>query len=181
MAHLKTSQNGGVRVTRREFLSWTWWGIVGLIALESTVGLLWALWAKKPKVKPGQFGSNLSAGNINEMQVGDIKLVEKGKFFISKVEENGVLALYRKCPHLGCPVPWAPDEPTWDSIQAQGKFHCRCHGSEYDRFGVKHAGPAPRPMDLMAGEIDAQGNILIDTGNISTRSGYNESQLIRKA
>lgn len=180
MAHLKTSQSG-VRITRREFLSWTWWGIVGIIALEATVGLIWALWARKPKVKPGQFGSTLLAGNINELQVGDVKLVEKGKFFISKVEENGVLALYRKCPHLGCPVPWAPDEESLDSIKAEGQFHCRCHGSQYDRFGVKIEGPAPRPMDVMAGMIDADGNITVDTGDISTRANYDESQLIRKA
>lgn len=180
MAHVKTPQSG-VRIGRREFLSWTWWGIIGLIALESTVGLIWSLWARKPKVKPGQFGAPILAGNINELQVGDVKLVEKGKVFISKVDENGVLALYRKCPHLGCPVPWAADEPSLDNIQAQGQFHCRCHGSQYDRFGVLRNGPAPRPMDVMAGSIDAEGNIIVDTGNISSRASYDESQLIRKA
>ncbi len=180
MAHIKTSQ-GGVRITRREFLSWTWWGIIGIIALETTVGLIWSLWARKPKVKPGQFGSMFLAGNISDYQVGDVKLIEKGKFFISKVDENGILALYRKCPHLGCPVPWTTEEPSLDNIQAIGQFHCRCHGSQYDRFGIKHYGPAPRPMDVMTGQIDAEGNITIDTGKISTRAIYNESQLIRKA
>ncbi len=152
-----------------------------MVALEATAGLIWAMWAKKPKVRPGTFGAPILAGNINELQVGDVKLVEKGKFFISKVEENGVLALYRKCPHLGCPVPFDPTEESLDDLKTTGKFFCRCHGSQYDRFGVKHAGPAPRPMDVMAGTIDAEGNIIIDTADISSRAKYDESQLIRKA
>ena len=181
MAQVKSSTQRGVRITRREFLSWTWWGIAGLIMLETTLGILWSLWAKKPKVKAGQFGSVVAAGNISELNVGDVKLVEKGKFFISKVDENGFLALYRKCPHLGCPVPWDPNEPSWDAIKPEGKFWCRCHGSEYDRFGVKHAGPAPRPMDLMSATIDEKGDIFVDTGKISTRAGFDPSQLLRKA
>ena len=179
MAQVKGTQKG-VRITRREFLSWTWWGVAGLIVLQVSLGLLWSLWAKKPKVKAGQFGSVLAAGNVNDYSVGDIKLFEKGKFFISKVGNDKYLALYRKCPHLGCPVPWDPEDTSWDSIKSTGKFHCRCHGSEYDRFGVKHAGPAPRPMDVMAGDIDKDGNIFVDTNNISTRAQFDDSQLIRK-
>ena len=53
-----------------------------------------------------------------------------------------VRALYQRCPHLGCkPNPCLKN--FW--------FECPCHGSRYDRLGIKalgaQYGPAPRSMD----------------------------------
>ena len=50
----------------------------------------------------------------------------------------GIVALYQKCPHLGCRVPECASSQ-W--------FECPCHGSQYNRVGEKKAGPAPRGMD----------------------------------
>ena len=55
--------------------------------------------------------------------------------------EQGVVALYQKCPHLGCRVPWCKTSQ-W--------FECPCHGSQYNRVGEKKGGPAPRGMDRFA-------------------------------
>ena len=55
--------------------------------------------------------------------------------------ENGVIALYQKCPHLGCRVP--------QCVSSQW-FECPCHGSQYNRVGEKKGGPAPRGMDHFA-------------------------------
>ena len=52
--------------------------------------------------------------------------------------EEGFVALYQKCPHLGCRVPWC---------QTSQWFECPCHGSKYNRVGEKKGGPAPRGMD----------------------------------
>ena len=52
--------------------------------------------------------------------------------------EQGLVALYQKCPHLGCRVP--------QCITSQW-FECPCHGSQYNQVGEKKAGPAPRGMD----------------------------------
>ena len=49
--------------------------------------------------------------------------------------EQGIVALYQKCPHLGCRVPDCPTSQ-W--------FECPCHGSQYNQAGEKKAGPAPR-------------------------------------
>jgi len=54
-------------------------------------------------------------------------------------EEKSVLALWRKCPHLGCQVPQLCGESQW--------FECLCHGSKYTVLGEKRDGPAPRGMD----------------------------------
>lgn len=53
--------------------------------------------------------------------------------------ERSVLALWRKCPHLGCQVPQLCDVSQW--------FECLCHGSKYTILGEKRDGPAPRGMD----------------------------------
>jgi len=52
--------------------------------------------------------------------------------------EEGIVALYQKCVHLGCKVPWCATSQ-W--------FECPCHGSKYNRIGEKRGGPAPRGLD----------------------------------
>jgi cytochrome b6-f complex iron-sulfur subunit len=72
--------------------------------------------------------------------------------------EKGYVALYQKCVHLGCRVPWCPSSQ-W--------FECPCHGSKYNRVGEKQGGPAPRGLDRFALEV-AGGNIVVDTGLLVT-------------
>jgi cytochrome b6-f complex iron-sulfur subunit len=69
--------------------------------------------------------------------------------------EQGYIALWQKCPHLGCKVP-ACASSQW--------FEYPFHGSKYNRVGEKKAGPAPRGMDRFPVEIDAEGNLVVDTG-----------------
>jgi len=67
--------------------------------------------------------------------------------------KEGYVALYQKCPHLGCRVPWC-DSSQW--------FECPCHGSKYNRVGEKKGGPAPRGMDRFAFHV-ANNSIVVDT------------------
>jgi cytochrome b6-f complex iron-sulfur subunit len=73
--------------------------------------------------------------------------------------ENGVVALYQKCPHLGCRVPQC-NSSQW--------FECPCHGSQYNRAGEKKGGPAPRGMDHFAIAVSASGDVVIDTSTVFT-------------
>ena len=73
-----------------------------------------------------------------------------------------VRALYQRCPHLGCkPNPCLKN--FW--------FECPCHGSRYDRLGIKAAGaqygPAPRSMDRFSIAVDGGGKLTVDTGKIT--------------
>jgi Rieske Fe-S protein len=73
-----------------------------------------------------------------------------------------VRALSQVCPHLGCrPNPCIED--FW--------FHCPCHQSRYDRLGIKAEGelfgPAPRGMDRLAVEVDADGVLTIDRTQVT--------------
>jgi cytochrome b6-f complex iron-sulfur subunit len=71
--------------------------------------------------------------------------------------DGGIVALYQKCPHLGCRVP--------ECVTSQW-FECPCHGSKYNQVGEKRGGPAPRGMDRFATEVTADGSLIVDTGTI---------------
>jgi cytochrome b6-f complex iron-sulfur subunit len=73
-----------------------------------------------------------------------------------------VRALYQRCPHLGCkPNPCLKN--FW--------LECPCHGSRYDRLGIKadgaQYGPAPRGMDRFSISVSGGGVLSIDTGKIT--------------
>ena len=77
-----------------------------------------------------------------------------GKQTVSTGMESGIIALYQKCPHLGCRVP---------ECKSSQWFECPCHGSQYNRVGEKKAGPAPRGMDRFGVSV-TNGNVIVDTG-----------------
>ena len=55
------------------------------------------------------------------------------------------------CPHLGC---------RYSYNEAQKKFLCPCHGSEYNVLGVHEAGPALRGLDPLPLR-DYQGKVQV--------------------
>jgi cytochrome b6-f complex iron-sulfur subunit len=73
------------------------------------------------------------------------------------VEAGGLMALFQRCVHLGCRVPWCAT-----SIG----FECPCHGSKYDYIGEYFAGPAPRNLDRFVVEIRDGDHFVIRTGSI---------------
>lgn len=90
---------------------------------------------------------------------GDPLYSDAGRFYLIN-NENELLALYTKCTHQGCTVEWESDRQ---------RFACPCHGSKFDRNGVRTDGPAKRPLDLMAIRTEPDGRLIIDTGNITER------------
>jgi len=81
-------------------------------------------------------------------------LFREGRFFLLHAP-GGIIAAYRKCTHLGCAVPWS---------DAEDRFHCPCHGSEYDkRTAVVLRTPAPKPLQLFHIAPNAEGQLVVDT------------------
>ncbi len=80
---------------------------------------------------------------------------------IDGMVKEGVVALYQKCPHLGCRVPWC-ETSQW--------FECPCHGSKYNRVGEKTGGPAPRGMDRFSFDV-VDGKLVINTNLSEVVSG----------
>jgi len=163
-------------VNRRQFfnralggLFGAWMGMFGLASLA----MLW------PKVSGG-FGSDVDAGAVDEIRDlvfnpdGTITplFVPEAKAYIVplsseaqsgsqfgedlKVVAGGFTALWQKCVHLGCRVPWCGS--------SQG-FECPCHGSKYNSIGEYVAGPAPRNLDRF--EVFVRDNrLIVKTGSV---------------
>ena len=73
--------------------------------------------------------------------------------------DRSVLALWRKCPHLGCQVPQLCERSQW--------FECLCHGSKYSVLGEKRGGPAPRGMDRFAVTVQDGAYVVVTSEVIS--------------
>lgn len=144
------------KVSRRQLLRTAMWGSLGVFALQGGINTLAFLW---PRRVTG-FGGKIVAGKVSDFKVGTVTKFPEGRFYLVRLPE-GFEALYWKCPHLGCTVPWSPPEDP-------GRFHCPCHGSTYLMNGQKIAGPAPRSMDRMAIQI-VDGKVVVDTGKIIQR------------
>lgn len=165
------------RIARRQFLCRAWWAAAALVGIEVVGGLVVSL---IPKLKAGSFGTKVSLVSVEEvraMPVGTVTSFPDQQLYLSRVE-SGVLALYRKCTHVGCVVPWQAGDPSEDSLAAKGRFNCPCHSGVFDRYGVVHAGPPPRPLDIFPIVIE-RGRVVVDTGTIISRSGFDKSQVMK--
>jgi cytochrome b6-f complex iron-sulfur subunit len=132
--------------------------------------------------KPVGFGGIVTVTKATIPPAGaDPARVSEGKFWLSHLQGaqgdvlqvggvGGLLALYWKCPHLGCTVPWNPgfDGGSVNFPGIVGWFRCPCHGSTYSRAGVRVFGPAPRPMDTMLLTVNGDGSLSVNTGKITT-------------
>jgi cytochrome b6-f complex iron-sulfur subunit len=182
---LKSLRNTQVQgVSRRRLLRTSIGAGMGLWILEITAGSLGFLW---PNLTGG-FGGLVEIGTLEDIKAQNsslpisegfpayvaparafIVLVDPARQqFIAGEDTTGdgtslnVRALYQRCPHLGCkPNPCLRN--FW--------LECPCHGSRYDRLGVKAAGtqfgPAPRGMDRFSATVSGDGVLTLDTGKIT--------------
>lgn len=96
-------------------------------------------------------------GYPSDFSVGvDTKFQKAYRIAVVKEPER-LFVIFLKCTHLGCTPDWKP---------AENKFKCPCHGSGYTSEGINFEGPAPRPMDRARLELDAEGQIVVDTGKL---------------
>ncbi|MEP0764721.1 MAG: Rieske (2Fe-2S) protein [Chloroflexota bacterium] len=143
-------------MSRRSFLKLAW-GAAGAVALAEAGLVTYRFLA--PKAVAGQFGGVFSVGRVEDFPPGSVTPFNEGRFYLVRLADGGFLALYRKCTHLGCAVPWDP---------AQGKFVCPCHASAFEMDGDLLNPPAPRPLDRFPVTIE-NGEIKVDTGQAIQR------------
>ncbi len=86
----------------------------------------------------------------------DEKYKMSNRIWVQKSSDR-LFVIYARCTHLGCTPDWKPGE---------NKFKCPCHGSGYDIEGINFEGPAPRPMDRARVEMDAEGQVVVDTSKL---------------
>ena len=153
------------RLPRRDFLKITWVTLGSFAALE--IGGV-TLAYMQPRLAEGEFGGLITAGKVQDFPPGSVTHIPNGRFYLSRLAEGGFLALYQRCTHLGCNVPWD---------QEQGNFVCPCHNSQFTVEGELLSPPAPGPLDLFALSIQA-GQVIVDTSRPISRQQYEVSQVV---
>ncbi|MDH4141020.1 MAG: Rieske 2Fe-2S domain-containing protein [Chloroflexota bacterium] len=157
---------------------------IGLWLLEVGAGTIGFIW---PNLAGG-FGAPIQIGALEDVKTANSTLpIDEGfpayyaearafvilvdpaqQRFLPGEDQTGdgtalnVRALYQRCPHLGC-KPNPCERNFW--------LECPCHGSRYDRLGIKADGaaygPAPRSMDRFSITVDDKGVLTVNTGKIT--------------
>ena len=158
-------------LTRRVFILGGFWSTLGLALVGILGPSLDFAWTRDPAGAARSVRVNKETVQA-AIENGDPVRVPEGRFFLVHLEPGvtpngeetpgGLLALWQKCPHLGCTVPWRPD---FTFRGRTGWFRCPCHGSTYTKEGgVLVFGPSPRPMDRFEIEPQDDGSIVVSTG-----------------
>ena len=166
-ARAAAAKDGGNGVSRRDFLRLGLFGTAVLFLGQIAGSFATFFWPRKV----GAFGGKINIGHYSKYPPGSVTKVDAGKFYLVHYKD-GLLAVHWRCTHLGCTVPWKPDHHP----EVGGCFCCNCHGSEFAPNGDYLGGPAPRPLDLFPVEIDANGNVIVDTGRLIQRQSYSPDQ-----
>ena len=179
---IKSLRNHPVQgMSRRRLLRFSLGGGIALWLAEMTGGFIALFW---PNLEGGFGDPHFKIGTLEDVKVANSTLPVASGFpayfpdarafivlidparqeFVPGEDAKGegtalnVRALYQRCPHLGCkPNPCLKN--FW--------LECPCHGSRYDRLGIKAAGtqygPAPRSMDRFAMTVEADGTLYLNT------------------
>jgi cytochrome b6-f complex iron-sulfur subunit len=147
------AEEQSLNINRREFLNFAWLVSLGFLTMSfGGVTYLFSL----PRFKEGEFGGIFTVGEVGDLpQAGSAPAnVPKVKLWLSNTE-NGLVALYKVCTHLGCLYNWS-DQVT--------HFVCPCHGSEFQPDGTYIRGPAPRSLDRFVLRLETpDGQVLAET------------------
>ncbi len=166
-------------VTRRKTLLGGLWSGLFLAAVGILGSPLDFLWPRRV----GGFGSlyPVMAAQVPAPGTDPVRF-PVGRFYLSHLAASqegspgGLLAIYQKCTHLGCTVPWRPD---FEYGGEKGWFRCPCHGSTYTRgAAILVYGPAPRPLDTMAVEVKRNGDVVVNTGIITLGATDNPQRAV---
>jgi cytochrome b6-f complex iron-sulfur subunit len=159
-------------VSRREFFRRSLLASVGLFSAQFGAASLAFLW---PNLRGG-FGGLVDLGLTPDAIKQQIEQDNQpfyfgaGRFYLVAYEgegaestyqglvSEGLMALYQKCVHLGCRVPFC-QQSQW--------FECPCHGSKYNRAGEYRDGPAPRGLDRFAVRVE-NDTVTVDTSTVVT-------------
>lgn len=161
----ETPQTVSSGVTRRDFLKMGLGALSVLTALEVGGAALLFLRARSQE---GSFGGVITAGAPSTFPPGSVTEFAADGFFLIRAHDGGFLAVYRRCPHLGCTVEWQPAEEC---------FLCPCHASSFDFYGEYQRAPVPRPLDIFEVSVEEDA-VLVDTSRLCRREHYAPDQLV---
>ena len=151
--------------------------LAGQFGSDLNIGLKSTFPAAKPEnFKIGQAGifyvqnaktyiSHVAAGTTLLLSGSGLTDQLTSESFVKDSDGSLWLALYQRCVHLGCTVPFRDDCVS---------FKCPCHGSHYNVDGEYLDGPAPRSLDRFAMSFSG-GSVVVSTGTLNNSVPHPDS------
>jgi len=149
------------RFGRRQFLLKSGWAFFWIFLggwLLSNLRFLFPNVLYEPKL-------SFKAGKPEDYPVGVSEKWKKLQRVWIVRRTDGFFAFWARCTHLGC-------TPNW--FEAEGRFKCPCHGSNFNNSGDVIAGPAPKPLWRCALSVGDDGELVIDKSKLENRPGPRE-------
>jgi cytochrome b6-f complex iron-sulfur subunit len=147
-----------VDCSRRKFFSQL--GLGSLVVAGAGTGLFTyeffspnVLFESSPVVK---------AGKPDQFAANSVTLDPQTGIYVVN-SDRGFYALGAICTHLGCLTAWKPD---------LDRIACPCHGSQFNREGVKIAGPAPQPLPWLEVTLSDDGYLMVDRSTVLNAPKY---------
>ena len=114
-------------VTRRGLIAGAWGAFAAFLAGSAAATARYML----PNVlyEPSQ---RFKMGKLKDLPQG-VTVNKENRVWVIR-DDKGVYALWSRCTHLGC-------TPNW--FQAESRFRCPCHGSNFNVAGDVIAGAIP--------------------------------------
>jgi cytochrome b6-f complex iron-sulfur subunit len=154
--------------SRRSFLRKIWGGLGILAAVEFSAvvfGFLFSGKGNKNVYIPKQL---VDAGSVNSYESNSVTVFRGGRFYLTRLEDGGFIALSLRCTHLGCSIEWEEDKD---------RFICPCHSSAFSMNGDVQNPPAPKALDYYPIIIE-KGNIKVDVGTRVQRDRFSKEQIV---
>jgi cytochrome b6-f complex iron-sulfur subunit len=153
---------------RRRFFSWLWAGL----GLAAAAELAWVvasfLKGRRPAPAEGNHDRLVEVGAVADFLPGTVTAFPRGRFYLARLADGGILALSHRCTHLGCAVPWNAKT---------GRFECPCHSSIFDIRGEVVRSPAQRALDIYPVTVE-NGIVQVNTARAIKRSTFRPDQVV---
>jgi cytochrome b6-f complex iron-sulfur subunit len=166
----KTGKNISPETTenRRTFLNKLWKGLAILAGIEFTALIFGFLFSGKGDKKSYTPKQLIEAGPVNSFEVNSVTVFRGGRFYLTRLEDGGFIALSLRCTHLGCSVEWEEDKK---------RFICPCHSSAFAMNGDVQNPPAPKALDYYPILVE-KGVIKVDVGTKLERNRFSKEQIV---
>ncbi len=149
------------KITRRSFIKKAIITVVSLELVYVFVNLL------KKGGEPKEPTHLFEAGQIDLFEKGKLYPFSTERFYLSRLQDGGFMAISTKCTHLGCTVQFKNKDD---------KFLCPCHASAFDKHGEVLAPPATRALDLFPITF-ANDKVWVDTNKPQKRQKHSSTQI----
>jgi cytochrome b6-f complex iron-sulfur subunit len=154
--------------SRRSFIKKVWSGLGIIAGVEFVVvifGFLFSGKGNKNVYTPKQL---IEAGSVNSYESNSVTVFRGGRFYLTRLEDGGFIALSLRCTHLGCSIEWEEDK---------SRFICPCHSSAFSMNGDVQNPPAPKALDFYPIIIE-KGIIKVDVGTKIERDRFSKEQIV---